>query len=266
MMKKLCLLIIILNFSSPVFGGVENNTPSFSLEEETLEILYKTKNDSKPHATATCSIRKNSQPEKTYYQLIQNGKGNYDQFKDVQWTMTSHMMEDYSSLLILESTTHIYDKFQVQLAQFKKVYNYQKKEITFQKLNGRGNVLKEKIFPIKGPTCDDVTLVHFLRAFVANQHKERYQKFYLLTNEPKLYQVIIKNRGKEILNLPIGRINAMKIQLMADLGPLTEIVAQFVPPTFVWYTDHYPYDWLQYEGLESGFGSANIQAYVLKRK
>ncbi len=265
-MKKLCLLIIILNFSSPIFGEIKNHAPSVPLEEETLEIIYINKKDSQPYAQATLSIKKNLQLEKTYYQLIQKGKGNYDQFKDVQWTMTSHMMGDHSSLLILESTTHIYDNDHAQLAQFKKGYDYQKSEITFQMLNNRGNVLQEKIFPIKGPTCDDVTLVHFLRAFVADRNKEQYKKFYLLTNEPKLYQVIIKNRGKEILNLPIGRINAMKIQLMADLGPLTEIVAQFVPPTFVWYSDQYPYDWLQYEGLESGFGSANIKAYLVKRK
>jgi len=265
-MKKLCLLIIILNFGSPIYGEIKNHALSVSLEEATLEIYSETKNNSKPHATATCSIRKNSQPEKTLYQLIQNGKGNYDQFKDVQWTMTSSLMEDHSSLWVLESTTHVYDHDQTQLAQFKKVYDYQKSAITFQKLNHRGEVLQEEIFPIKGPTCDDITLVHFLRTYVANQNNEQYQRFYLLTNEPKLYQVMIKNRGKEVLNLPMGRINAMKIQLMADLGPLTEIVAQFVPPTFVWYTEHYPYHWLQYEGLESGFGSANIKTTLVKRK
>jgi len=137
--------------------------------------------------------------------------------------------------------------------------------MTYLEIDEKGNILDEEIFEIKGPVCDDITMFCFLKSYAANRDKEKFKNFYLLTNEPKLYKVDIKNRGTEDLKLPIGTVKAIKLQLMADLGPVTEIAAKIVPPTYFWYKNQYPYDWLQYEGKESGLKSANVVAYLTHR-
>lgn len=42
------------------------------------------------------------------------------------------------------------------------------------------------------------------------------------------------------------------------MGLFTGLVGVFIPPTFVWYSEEPPHNWLQYEGLETGLGSAHV--------
>ena len=79
------------------------------------------------------------------------------------------------------------------------------------------------------------------------------------------YRINIKVLGVEELDLPTGKIKAIKLRLIPDLGLLTGLSGAFIPPTFIWYTEAYPYMWLQYEGLETGLGSSHIKTYVMEK-
>lgn len=48
---------------------------------------------------------------------------------------------------------------------------------------------------------------------------------------------------------------------MADLGPLTEPASKIVPPAYVWFSKEDARHWIQYEGMETGYETANIVAY-----
>jgi len=78
--------------------------------------------------------------------------------------------------------------------------------------------------------------------------------------------VTIKPIGMEILDLPAGKVKSIKLRLIPNLGILTGIIGSLIPPTFMWYIDQAPYEWLQYQGLETGIGSTHIKAYLSKTK
>ena len=76
----------------------------------------------------------------------------------------------------------------------------------------------------------------------------------------------IKPIGKEILDLPSRKVEAIKLRLIPNLGLLTGVIGSLIPPTFVWYIDQAPYEWLQYQGLETGIGSTHIKTYLFNSK
>jgi hypothetical protein len=108
-------------------------------------------------------------------------------------------------------------------------------------------------------------LTSFLKTFVAHLNQYGYQTFYLLSSEPEIYKTTVKVIGPEVLDLPIGKINTIKLRLIPDLGQF-EGLGPMIPPTFVWYAQQEPHDWLKYEGLETGILSAHIITYISKKE
>ena len=78
-----------------------------------------------------------------------------------------------------------------------------------------------------------------------------------------MYGVNLEFVKNEVLNLPGGKRNSIKIRLIADFIKLgDELFDKIIPPTFVWYQDQPPYTWLKYQGMETGDPSPNIIAYL----
>jgi len=227
------------------------------------EIRYVNKKTGELHARARLLVKRVEKDDRDRYVIVQTGQGNYDTYKDVHWVKASKIIYDGLAVKPLESITTVYDPDKTMRVEYRKLYDYENKEIVFKKLSPERKVLEREVFPIDGPTCDDVTLVHFLRGYAEHKGEKDYEQFFLLTNEPKLYKVRIKELPAETLDLESGRVRALKFQLMTELGPLSELAAKLIPPTFVWYTDTEPYDWLQYEGLETTLRSANIVVSVM---
>src|SRR5262249_17069882 len=80
---------------------------------------------------------------------------------------------------------------------------------------------------------------------------------YLLSNEPKLYNVTFENRGKEHVKTPAGEFDAYKIEIVPHLGVLN-VVRPFVPKTFMWFTVAAPHFWVRFEGPEAGVGTPEV--------
>ena len=125
-----------------------------------------------------------------------------------------------------------------------------------------GNITDEKTFPLKGLTADSATLTYVLKTYIARRNEKKYRDFYLLADKEKLYRVTIKEIGTEALDLPLGKTECVKLRLIPNLGILTGVIGSLIPPTFVWYIDEPPYEWLQYQGLETGIGSTHIRAHL----
>ena len=151
------------------------------------------------------------------------------------------------------------------VVQFLKEYDRDTRKIVFEKTGPQGELLQRAVYPLEGPTCDDVTLMVFLKSVVGDFGDKDRQVFYLLTDEPRRYRVIVRFLGEEPLSLPGGTVLTAKYQLIGDLGPLSDLAAKLIPPTFVWYSPAPPFDWWQYEGMECGPKSAYIRAFVEER-
>lgn len=114
-------------------------------------------------------------------------------------------------------------------------------------------------------TADSATIIYILKAFVARRNDKAYRDLYLLSDRKKLYHIIVRLIDKETLDLPSGKTESIKFRLVPDMGPLTGIIGSLIPPTFIWYIDEPPYEWLQYEGLETGIGSTHIRSYLFNK-
>jgi len=114
---------------------------------------------------------------------------------------------------------------------------------------------KDQSFDMK----DDLIDREILGAALANYPfaEKRDLLFHLLTNEPKIYPMTVKYIGMENLKLGEKTVACHKIQMIPDLGALN-IFGAFVPKTYFWYKTDEPYDFIRYEGLESGLGTPYI--------
>ncbi|MFC1621313.1 hypothetical protein ACFL2G_03305 [Candidatus Omnitrophota bacterium] len=257
---KNLLIICLLTAQSTTYA--EEISSSFMPETETKEIIYVDKKSDEFRSKLNTSLKKIFKDNRTVYQISSTGKGNYDKYQDVTWE-TNAEMEDRKGLLYpLYSVTIIKEATDGASIKHEKRFDYEKRKIFYSVSDNQGNTIKEAVFPIKGLTAESTTMTYVLKAFIANRNDKSYRDFYLLSDRAKLYRVTIKPIGKEILDLPSGKVEALKLRLVPNLGLLTGVIGSLIPPTFVWYIDQPPYKWLQYQGLETGIGSTHIRAYT----
>lgn len=200
--------------------------------------------------------------EGAVYDLVIEGKGDYGKYSTVFWRVDVRMQEKDGLLYTESSKRVIKDEEGNIVITYEKEFDYPNKKVYFVSRNGKGDIVKEKTFPIKGKITDNNSLIYFLKTFIAHRSDKEYSQFYLISSEPKLYRIKIKVIGDEVLNISKGNINTIKVRLIPQFGILTGLTKAIVPPTFVWYTKKSPYFWLQYEGLETGLGSAHIVSGV----
>jgi hypothetical protein len=80
---------------------------------------------------------------------------------------------------------------------------------------------------------------------------------HLLSNEPRLYDVEFKMRGRERVRTPAGEFECFKLELVPHMGIL-DIFRSFYPKAFFWFTADPPHFWVRYEGPENGRGTPEV--------
>ncbi|MBU1062326.1 MAG: hypothetical protein KJ952_06395 [Candidatus Omnitrophica bacterium] len=246
--------------SSPAYS--DELSDAFMEQQETGNGVCVHKKSALHRSDFSLNIERFSRDGKVFYEFTEHGKGDYGKYEDVMWDITAEMEEQEGLLYTNFSVRIIRDRDNNILIKYEKKFDYDKGKIYYAATDGEGNIIKKKTFPIKGVTADNNIMTHFLKAFVAHRGEKKYRSFYLISSEPKLYRINIKIIGSEVLELPRGQVEAIKLRLIPDLGLLTGLSGAVIPPTFIWYTEESPYVWLQYEGLETGLGSAHILVYI----
>jgi hypothetical protein len=256
-MKIFVYLFIFTAFSS--FNAFADDfSAAFMPDFEQGSVEYFDKKTLRKRADLKFSLKKISNGGTPTYELLRNGSGDCDKYKQITWSNKAQMEEIDGFLYTQHSTCSAKDKNGQSIITYKKVFDYEKKKIYWSSLDSKGKVIKKATFPIKGKTTDDVTLIYFLKTYVANRDNDDYKVYYMLTNEPRLYKCKIRIVGEEIFELPIGNKKAVKLKLTGDMGIIDDILDKYVPHTYVWYEPEPPYNWLQYEGLETSISSANV--------
>jgi hypothetical protein len=235
-------------------------------ETEQRKIVYVDKETGGERSRWQVSLDKAARGNTIFYKTSSSGKGDYDTYKDASWEAGSELEERKGLLYPMRSFIFIKDPAGRIIARRERQFDYDKRKIFYSESDSNGNIIDKAVFPIKGLTADSATLIYILRAFVAHHEDKAYGDFYLLSDKKKLYHVIVKPIGRETLDLPSGKVGSIKLRLVPDMGPLTGIMGSLIPPTFVWHADKPPYEWLQYEGLETGIGSTLIRSYLFKKK
>lgn len=261
--NKLLPLILISMLSCIAYAeDYETETKSFMEEYENRKGSYVYKETSQRRSNFSSFIKRFSRDEKVFYKYTEHGEGNYDKYLNVTWDIDAEMEEKEDILYLLYSNRIIRDKDGKIIVKYEKYFDYDERKIHCISSDGKGKISKKKTFPLKGHTTDNNTLSYFLKTFVAHRDDKKYRSFYLISSEPRLYRITNKVIGSEVLELPTGKIKAIKLRLIPNFGVLTGLTGALIPPTYVWYTEKHPYVWLQYEGLEAGLGTSHIVVYV----
>lgn len=255
-MKQLIIKIFIICFLSvSLQARAEKISKAFMAEHESGSIVYIDKGTSSMRSRSLFSSERALQNNRVIYNYTAQGEGDYDEYKDVVFDIEASMEEKGGLLYPIYSFNSIKDKAGGLIVKHEKNFDYPKQKIYYTISNAKGAIIKNIVFPMKGLTVDGPTMIHFLKTFVAHRAENAYKAFFLISEKGQLYRINIKNMGIETLELPAEKIRAIKLRLIPELGVLTGIAKSLIPPTFVWYSEQEPYDWLQYEGLETGIGS-----------
>jgi hypothetical protein len=215
-------------------------------------------------ARTTITLKHKRPHPETHVFAHKKGRGKIYNYTDAQWDMTAEMKIDGEFIKPLTTRTVIKDPQGRVLEKTVKSFDYASQQIVWE-YYGQDDVLKKKkIFPIKGRTCDDVTLIYFLKPYLSEARRGKGNFFYLLTNEPQLFKTNITYFEDASLTLPWGTVPAVKLKLTGDVGIIDDILDKYVPHTYVWYRPAPPFEWLKYQGLEKNFRSRYIETYVVR--
>ncbi len=255
-MKKLILIICLL--SIPLQARAEDISKAFMRKHENGDIVYINKETSALRSKSTFTTERILEDSRVMYKYTANGKGDYDEYKNVAFDIETMMEEKDGFLFPVYSFQYVKDTDGGLIARYEKKFDYAGKKINYSIYDAKGGIIKKIVFPIKGKTVDGPSMVHFLKTFAAHRGENSYKTFYLISDKAQLYKINIKDMGIETIEISGNKISAIKLRLIPDLGLLTGVAKSLIPPTFVWYNAQEPYDWLRYEGLETGVGSTYV--------
>ncbi|MBU0769329.1 MAG: hypothetical protein KJ687_09585, partial [Proteobacteria bacterium] len=196
------------------------------------------------------------------YSLKRSGKGNYGNYQDITWNIESEIGRKKGLLYPLYTLFTIKDKANREVYSSKTEYDYKENSILVTQKYINDEKPEISTFSLKPRTADYSTFIYFLRPFMEYLSAGKTVKFNFVTSEPKLYKLKARLVKEDHLTIGAKKVEAVKIQITPDMGPLNGPFERFVPSTSLWYDKNPPHAWLKYEGLEFGRGSLHIVTTV----
>jgi len=183
--------------------------------------------------------------------FTEQGRGRVSAFRqEVQWSLEAVWSAD-DALRPLDSQKTTKTASGALLLTEKKHFDRSKGIVRFER-QFPGGRSESKSLPIAADTLAVEGIAGILR-FLPFQQSMSFPT-HLLSNEPNLYRVTMKTRGKERVKTPAGEFECYKVELVPDVGILN-VFRGFYPKTFFWFTVAPPHRWVRYEGPENGRGT-----------
>jgi hypothetical protein len=247
-MKKFFSILVTISLFSGLAGAEiikvgklgDANSSVVTTDKESGKILWESK----------VQMRKLAHEGKNLIYIKEVGEGITGREK--KWM--SWVSESYSQLvdgqLIPYRVKIVYkDKAGKVIKSIEKYYLADKKQVVVM-VDGKAQSFKFY------PDLLDRAMMGVVLGFYPFERKEI--KFHLLTHEPALYSVTVKNLGKKMIKYKGRDLEVYQLQMSPDLG-LLNIVGAFVPKTYFYYTAKAPHILIDYEGLDGGLGAAYVK-------
>ncbi len=260
-MKKIVTFILFWGIFLISSSFAERVSP-FLTNSKQCAIITNDKKTGKQISRMTVEVQKKEFHDGILFMIHNQGSGSIYDYKEARWDVTAEMKIDEGFIKPIHTSIIIKDKDGNFLEKCLKSFDYSNKQIIWEYYGKNQTLKKQKIFPMKGRTCDDVTLIYFLKPYLTEEKRKELQYFYLITNEPQLFKTKITYFENETLSLPSGNIEAIKLKLTGDMGIVDDLLDKYVPHTYVWYAQKNPHLWLKYEGLEKNLHSRYIESFV----
>ena len=243
-MKK--LLIVSICCSLLAIPCLAESISIKNFDEGVHRTQAREKDSGQPLWQSKLSISNISHEGQAFLYLEDRGSGKYGkEGNEVTWQTTSYVRKNGDKLVPYQVKVIFKDKQGKLVRQLEKYYDLETGKVLCLSADG------ERKFDLKADLIDKEMFGVILRNFPFEEKDE--VKLHLLTHEPTMYRITMKNRGKEI----IDGVECYKLEMIPDLGALS-IFGAFVPKTYFWYTVAQPHDFVRYEGLESGLGTPYI--------
>jgi hypothetical protein len=207
--------------------------------------------------SANWTMEPSSVDGKKAVRFTEKGKGQFSPFtQEVQWSMECIWLADGKFFPIHFEKT-IRDGHGEVLAVETKVFDRDTGKVTFERRDEKG-VTEKSAFSAPADALAIEGIAGILQNFPFGKPGSAASvSGHLLSNEPKLYEVTIEDRGTEMLKTESGPVNCYKLELVPHLG-LLNVFKVFYPKSYFWFRAAAPHAWVRYQGLENGPGTPEI--------
>lgn len=244
------------------FGVSAEMVSPFIPNNKKCDVITLDKETQEEISRMTINIDKKVVRDETYFSVHKEGAGSIYEYNNAKWELTGEMKFEDGLIKPMNTSITIKDQNGEFLEKCVKSFDYSNKKIIWE-YYGKNHTLKKQItFPMKGRTCDDVTLIYFLKPYLSKEQRTKENDFYLITNQPQLFKIRITYIENETLDLPLISLNAIKLKLTGEIGIIDNLLQKYMPHAYVWYSQDNPHVWLKYEGLEKNLRSRYIESFV----
>lgn len=184
----------------------------------------------------------------------ETGSGRLSAFSgEVRWSVVSTWLADGGFRPLETERTVTTSEGKVLLVE-RKHFDPTKGTVRLERTS-TGQASEIRLVDVPEDTLAIEGLAGVLRFAVIPQSREF--SAHILTNEPKVYKVSFEWRAEEKVRTPAGDFDCYRVEMVPHLG-LLNVVRPFLQKTNFWFTVAAPYNWIRYEGPESGPGTPAV--------
>ena len=217
---------------------------------ETLKTVDKANGN--PISTNTIKVEKTKLEGKEYLYREDKGEGITGKDKTFKsWETQSWSLLEGNRLIPYSVKFVQKNKDGQVVYTIEKTYNFKDKKI-YCKING-----KSKEFTCYPDQVDKEQLGLTMGNYPFEAKEKKDISLHLFTHEPSMYKINAKFLGEEKVAIGKRTYDCYKLEMQVDLGALN-IIGAFIPKTYFWFQTKKPYDFVKYEGLESGLNTPYV--------
>jgi hypothetical protein len=250
-------LLLWLAAASPVRQDVLKS-PAVGEEGEKGRTVTKSKTGA-ARSKAEWTMRRERLDGRPAVKMTESGRGFYSGFEqEVQWEIDAWWSAG-DAFRPLRFEKVVTDSTGKALMRERKQFDWMKNEVQFE----RQDLVKNKNTTKTLSTPADTLAVEGIAGALRSLPFGPDMRFpaHFLTNEPKLYNMTLEERGREMVRTAAGTFECYKIEVVPHVGALGAFRFLF-PKAYFWFTVDAPHSWVRYQGPENGPGTVEI---VLER-
>jgi len=195
--------------------------------------------------------------------LTEKGSGLQSGFKSaVSWVARLEFESDDKVVRPLKMDREVFDGSGRLIFTESQRFDFGSKKAIFSSENILSGKRQKKEFRFSGDVVNRLILGLYARRLL--EQGKREAQLELLSGEPRLYKFKLYVMDTEAIDINGSMKNAYKLCLDPELG-LLNIAKILLPKAYVWHSAKPKFEWLRYEGLESGLNSPMVQIRTSER-
>jgi hypothetical protein len=210
---------------------------------------------------ATAEIR---QKEGDIYTITEKMHGVYSGFDGrISWVAKTDFERTKDAVKPLNMDQRIFDASGKPIAVVKQYFNYSDKIVTCTYEDLVKKTFSKKEFAFSGNIIN-----RLLQGLCGQKFIEQGQvskKMQVISPEPAIYDFELKKVDEEDIELNGRKIKAYKLCFDPMLG-IFNFIKVFLPRSYVWHSAEPIFEWLKYDGLESGVNSPQVEIISLAKE